>query len=525
MIYFCIPSYNEEHTVGVVLWKIRQEMAAFQRDYQILLVDDGSTDATGKVLDPYARVLPLTIRRHPQPIGYAACLRELLDEAVKRSTYPKRDAVVVLQADFSEDPADAVTLIKRLEGGADLVTTRAKSASHPVRTHRLVSRVSSFMAHRGVPAENAGDPLASLRAYRVVSLKKALEDKALLQGTNGPLANARLLEAVAPHARRIEEVEVDVRYDRRLRDTRFRAGDRLRDLLRYVRTRGPAPKPAPKTQGPTRGAPTGGAATPTAAALIALALSASTLIATPALAQAQAPASAPTVAAVPFGPGERATYEVRLGMFGDVGGASMEILPLEQIRGRWTYPMVFRLRGRVTFARVDDRLQSWMDVGRLHSHRFKQDQKEVNFERHRTTDFHIDRMEWVRQNGVSGPLGSNLPLDDVSFIYFVRTIPLEVGRTYTFNRYFKGDGNPVTVRVVRRERIEVPAGTFNTIVLQPIIQTDGMFGEGGEALIYLTDDNRRLLVKMTSRVPVIGNLQLQMESYTPGRRVLPGDVD
>ena len=165
---------------------------------------------------------------------------------------------------------------------------------------------------------------------------------------------------------------------------------------------------------------------------------------------------------------ERATYEVRLGLFGDVGSASMEILPLERIRGRHTYPMVFTLQGRVLFARVDDRLQSWLDVGRLHALRFKQDQKEVNFERHRTTDFHTDRMEWERQSGTTGPLASDQPLDDVSFLYFIRTIPLEVGRTYSFNRYWKEDGNPVTVRVLRRERIEVPAGTFNTIVLQPI---------------------------------------------------------
>ena len=232
MIYFCIPSYNEEHTVGVVLWKIRQEMAAFQRDYQILLLDDASTDSTLKVLEPYARVLPLTVLRHAQRAGYAASLRELLDEALRRSTYPKRDAVVVLQADFSEDPADAVTLIKRLEGGADLVTTTPRApTTHPMRSHRWVSKLSTFLAKRGVPAENGGDPLASLRAYRVISLRRALEDKTLLQGTTGPLANARLLEAVAPHARRIEEVEVDVRYDRRLRDTRFRAAERLRDLM------------------------------------------------------------------------------------------------------------------------------------------------------------------------------------------------------------------------------------------------------------------------------------------------------
>ena len=520
MIYFCIPSYNEEHTVGVVLWKIRQEMAAFQRDYQILLLDDASTDSTHEVLEPYARVLPLTVLRHEQRLGYAACLRELLDEAVRRSTYPKRDVAVVLQADFTEDPADAVNLIKRMEGGADVVTTVAcGTGRHPSRAHGWVTRLSGFFARRGGPVESGGDPLLGMRAYRIVTLRRALEDGKLLQGTDGPLANASLLRAVAPHARRIEEVEVDVRYDRRFRTSRFSAGARLRELARFVRSRGDV---AQGTAAPS-------SATPTAALLLALTVGAGgALLAAPAPLHAQTSQTANaarTVAPVPFGPGERATYEVRLGMFGDVGGASLEVLPLEELRGRHTYPLVFRLQGRVTFARVDDRLQSWMDVGELHALRFKQDQKEVRFERHRTTDFHTDRMEWERNNGITGPLASEHPLDDVSFLYFIRTIPLEVGRTYSFDQYWKEDGNPVTVRVLRRERIRVPAGTFNTLVLQPIIQTDGLFGEGGEALVYLTDDNRRLLVKLTSRVPVIGNLQLQLETYRPGVRVLPSDLN
>jgi len=235
--------------------------------------------------------------------------------------------------------------------------------------------------------------------------------------------------------------------------------------------------------------------------------------------------AARTVAAVPFGPGERLGYEVRLGIFGDVGDAAMEILPLEQVRGAYTYPMVFRIKGGVMFAKVDTRLQSWVDVGELHSLRFRQDQKEVNYERHRVTDFYPDRGRWVRNNGQTGELATDEPLDDVSFLYWVRTLPLEVGRTYTFNRYYKDDGNPVRVRVLRRETIEVPAGRFNTIVLQPTIQTDGLFGEGGEALIYLTDDNRRLLVQLRSKVPVIGSLELKLNSYRPGERVLASDLD
>ena len=80
MIYICIPAHNEEQTVGVVLWKIRQVMAEFPRDYQILVADDASTDKTSEVLNPYARVLPLTVVRSEQRRGYSASVEMLLRE-------------------------------------------------------------------------------------------------------------------------------------------------------------------------------------------------------------------------------------------------------------------------------------------------------------------------------------------------------------------------------------------------------------------------------------------------------------
>lgn len=230
---------------------------------------------------------------------------------------------------------------------------------------------------------------------------------------------------------------------------------------------------------------------------------------------------APRVAPVPFGPGEKAVYEVRLGLFGEVGTGAMEVVGVEQVNGAPTYHLRFDLEGGVLFAKVDDRLQSWLDVAGIFSRRFEQDQKEVTYERHRIYDFFPAEGIWKRENGESGALHTDRPLDDVSFVYFVRTIPLEVGETYTFNRYFKEDGNPVVVKVLRRDTITVPAGTFNTIVVRPIIQTDGLFGEGGEAEIHFTDDRQRILVMMKSKVPVIGTLDLYLSSYTPGRRLSP----
>jgi hypothetical protein len=232
------------------------------------------------------------------------------------------------------------------------------------------------------------------------------------------------------------------------------------------------------------------------------------------------------VAPVPFGPGERATYKVRLGIFGTVGAGSMEILGIQELRDRPAYHIRFDLEGGVLFAKVDDRMESWLDVGRLYSHRFFQDQKEVNYKRRRTLEFHPEEGRWENADkpGDGGELASDAPLDDVSFLYFVRTLPLEVGRTYTFNRYYKASGNPVVLKVLRRETVKVPAGTFETVVVQPLIRTSGLFSEGGRAEVYISDDERRLLVRVKSHVPVIGSMDLQMQAYTPGVPVTAAEM-
>ena len=226
-------------------------------------------------------------------------------------------------------------------------------------------------------------------------------------------------------------------------------------------------------------------------------------------------------AVVPFGLGERMTYNVKLGIVGQVGTGSMEIdTILHNIRGNEVYAMRFRLQGGVAFAKVDDDFRSWMDTQDLFSHRFKQDQKEVRYERHRTIDFFPAERRWRTTDGKdSGTLPTDAPLDDVTFLYFVRTLPLEVGKTYTFNRYFKEDGNPVTVKVLRKQKVTVPLGTFNTIVVQPIIKTKGLFSEGGQAELYFTDDERRILVQLKSKVKVLRSLDMHLTYYNPGTKL------
>lgn len=233
-------------------------------------------------------------------------------------------------------------------------------------------------------------------------------------------------------------------------------------------------------------------------------------------AQEMAVASRDDIAVVPFGPGERATYRVSLSRLGQVGHGEMHVTGVQNVRGQRAYHARLTITGGVLFARVNDRFESWFNVSDLVSLRFVQNQHEINYRRNRAFDFFPDEMRWELDNGTTGELHTDEPLDDVSFLYFVRSLPLEVGETYTFDRYFQEHGNPVVLHVLRRETIRVPAGTFRTIVVQPIIQTRGLFGEGGRAEVYFSDDDRRLLVQLSSRVPVVGNLVLQLQTYTPG---------
>lgn len=238
MIYICIPAHDEAPTIGLLLWKIRRVMDDFPRDYELLVLDDASTDGTQDVLAPYSRVLPLTVLQNPERKGYAASVERLIREVAARASHPRRDMLVLLQADFSEAPEDIPLLVKRIEGGADLVSaTVADRGAAETRSHRWARRGFPLLLKRMPLPEGVDDPLSGFRAYRVAVLKRALAERngAPLLSTDGWAANVELLLNVAPYARRSEATGAAARYDRRQRETRFRAWPTLRQLWEIAR--------------------------------------------------------------------------------------------------------------------------------------------------------------------------------------------------------------------------------------------------------------------------------------------------
>lgn len=237
VLFFCIPAYNEAPTVGLLLWRLRKVFQEQPREYEVLVYDDGSTDATADTLAPYHKVMPLSVLGGTR-VGYAAAVDALCREASRRTRYPRRDAVILLQADFTDQPEHLPELLKRFDGGADIVVAErpadAPSVPSPVRTLR---RVAPWLIRPFVSVAGVRDPFGTLRLYRVSVIRDLIKERGDLPllAEDGWSANVDLLLRAAPHARRVETVELAPRYDVRSRETRVRAWNDAMRLLRFAR--------------------------------------------------------------------------------------------------------------------------------------------------------------------------------------------------------------------------------------------------------------------------------------------------
>ncbi|MGH7541027.1 MAG: DUF3108 domain-containing protein, partial [Gemmatimonadota bacterium] len=224
--------------------------------------------------------------------------------------------------------------------------------------------------------------------------------------------------------------------------------------------------------------------------------------------------------------GERAVYDVTFGPV-HVGRGLLAVEAVDTLRGTPTYRVAFEIEGGPFFYEIDDRSASWIAPDPFRSLRFEQILNEGGY--HRNRRYELDqrastytRADWdaEAERYRPNPEERDVPmpraaLDEIAYLFLVRALPLEVGHTYRFERYFEEEGNPVVVEVLRRERIRVAGGRFDTIVVRPTIQTDGMFGQGGRAEVYISDDERRAIVQLKTRMKV-GELNMYLKEYDPG---------
>jgi glycosyltransferase involved in cell wall biosynthesis len=247
MIYVCIPSHNEAQTVGLLLWKIRQVFTDFPREYQFLVGDDASTDTTREVLEPYTKVLPLEVIRNRERRGTTHTVEALLKVALERTDRPKRDAAVVLHADFTHAVTLLPELIKRLDSGADLVVAEGNVSGAEPRGYRLLRRWGTHLLPGAARVPGVRDGLSSFLAVRLVCLRGALKASGdQLLHLDGWAGRAELLARLGRQSRRTDVVSAPERLDLRERASRinpwteakalWRARGVLRDLPPALRS-------------------------------------------------------------------------------------------------------------------------------------------------------------------------------------------------------------------------------------------------------------------------------------------------
>ena len=170
-----LPAYNEEQSLGLLLQRLHEAMHAAALDYEVVIVDDGSSDGTAGVIGEYAQHRPVHLKRHDVNLGLGATIRDGLKRALAIAT--DEDIVVVMDADNTHTPGLIHTMIRAVRGGADVViASRYRPGSYVcgVPCHRrLLSFGASALFRLLFPIRGVRDYTCGYRAYRAGVLRDA----------------------------------------------------------------------------------------------------------------------------------------------------------------------------------------------------------------------------------------------------------------------------------------------------------------------------------------------------------------
>lgn len=216
--------------------------------------------------------------------------------------------------------------------------------------------------------------------------------------------------------------------------------------------------------------------------------------------------------AAPFAPGEVLTYKAVSGRFGAFGTGVMRVDGPVDMRGQPALQLSFDFRGRVGIFKVSDRSRSWIASGGFISLRYERHERSPLGNRSEEVEIFPAELRWEGLNGASGDTPCEHPLDELSFIYFLRTLPLVDGEEYSLTHHFDPGRNPVVLKVIGRERIEVPAGEFETVVVEMRVSDERIRA----MRLYFTDDAARVPVRIESSAPWVGSTRLLLQSVSRG---------
>ena len=224
------------------------------------------------------------------------------------------------------------------------------------------------------------------------------------------------------------------------------------------------------------------------------------------LARLAGPAPAP-VAPYPFAVGETLSYDAKLGYF-PIGSATASVGRARE-QGADAFVFAFAGAGGPPGVRVQYELTSWTRSTRFASLRFHRKMVQGNSVEEQRYQIVPDSSRYRLEGGAQDWVAPRDALDELAFMYYLRTAPLESGRSYTISRYFRSGYNPIQVRVVGRESVTLyDNSSVPCFVLE-------VTSRGTTMRVRLTDDARRLPVQL--ELPMdFGTVSLELSGVSTG---------
>ncbi|HOK14248.1 MAG TPA: DUF3108 domain-containing protein [Candidatus Kapabacteria bacterium] len=221
-----------------------------------------------------------------------------------------------------------------------------------------------------------------------------------------------------------------------------------------------------------------------------------------------------------FGYNERLNYKVGY-KFITAGTGYFHIQPNPVYRnGRECYDVRFEVRSLPSLEmlyRVRDRYRTVLDVAGIFPWEFEQSIREGNYKRDARAVFdQVNNIATVKDKQYKVP---EYVHDIVSAFYYSRTLDLRSmndGHVFYLKQFFKDTTYTLGVKIHRRETIDVEAGKFRCIVIEPLVVKGGLFKSDGSIFIWLSDDERKIPVKVATRI-LIGFVSADLVSYSGTR--------
>jgi Protein of unknown function (DUF3108) len=218
----------------------------------------------------------------------------------------------------------------------------------------------------------------------------------------------------------------------------------------------------------------------------------------------------------PFRPGEMLRFSVQYGPI-HAGSAWLEVRGARLKDGPPVDTLIARAESNAFFSltyKVRNRIESVWDTEDRSSLRYREDRHEGGYKASSEIDFDSDRGEAHYSDGRTFPVPPHVQ-DALSSFYFTRTQALPVGGSVIFDYHASRRSQPLEVKVLGRDRVHVPAGTFDCVVVEPVLHAGGIFKNSGRLLIWLTADDRRIPVLMKSKV-AIGSISVVLQEAKSG---------